>query len=196
MVAKMKKMPKKAASKRASSAWNGHFTVAICSLVLLILGAFIVVEDFQYRQQRQESLARLEQWASEGDGVVEQSSLNRAVRLEYRTSLKLAVGHLKQYQRDPVRHASSLVQAYSNLKIAYQQMGVDDRSTTVGKKVLDKMTEVKALLKAADLWDESRDREDEEVLVLDDAEVNGTRGKRAKKKAASKAKDHKVGGQK
>jgi hypothetical protein len=137
--------PSKVSKPSHGLVWNGHFTVASCSLVLLMVGLAVIWEGVDYRQTRKESMKMLMEWGREGQSY-SKANLSASKKNEFRESLKVAIGHLRQYRRDPEKNHNALVLSRAQLKIVLEQMGETSKKSSIGKNVLRKLKEVEALI--------------------------------------------------
>jgi hypothetical protein len=150
MVGKLAKKNRGAKGSKPSQRihWNGHFTLACCSFLLLVLSFAVIWEDLGYRETRAESMKALLDW-DRGDETFRKSSLAASKKNEYRQSLKLAIGYLKEYKRDRKAHRTALALSLVQLKIALGQMDEASREGSIGKKVTSKLKEVELLMEEA-----------------------------------------------
>ena len=165
MVAKISKKTRVQRSPGRSFEWNGHFTIALCSLVLLMVSLAVIWEDLSYRKTRTESMKALLEWGGLDGQTYAKANLSASKKNEYRQSLKMAVGYLNQYKRAPEKNQSALALSQAQLKIALEQMDEPSKKGSMGKRVVKKLEEVEALMVSKGLTSEVVPEEKSEDAV-------------------------------
>lgn len=154
MVAKISKKVRAHRSSQVTFQWNGHFTIGLCSLVLLLVSVAVILEDLNFRSTRSDSMKALLEWGDLDGQSFAKANLSVSKKNEYRQSLKMAIGYLKQYQRDPNKNQNALSLSQAQLKIAFVQMDERSQNSSVGLMITKKLKEVESLMESKGMKNE------------------------------------------